>query len=107
MKAVPHEVDQFLKAGGFIKGNYTKLDAFPEQHAVNAEESAIFDKAVDGYPMIHAKAESVAQRTIPGGVEYLFTAKDLGAQQMPSSGSMKVYVIVLDGQAPEFTQVVR
>ena len=110
MKAVPQEIDQFLKAGGFIAGEYTKLAAFPEQHAVNAEESAIFDKAVGDYPMIHAKAETVAQRTIPGGVEYLFTAKDQprdGGQQMPPAGSMKVYVIVLDGQAPEFTQVVR
>ena len=110
MKAVPQEVDQFLKAGGFIKGEYTKLAPFPEQHAVSADESAIFDKAVGDYPMINAKAETVAQRTIPGGVEYLFTAKDTprgAGQQMPPAGSMKVYVTVLDGQAPEFTQVVR
>jgi len=110
LNAVPQEVDQFLKAGGFIEGEYTKLVAFPEQHAVNAEESAIFDRAVGDYPMIHAKSETVAQRIIPGGTEYLFTAKDQpreGGQQMPPAGTMKVYVIVLDGQAPEFTQVVR
>ena len=110
MKAMPLEVDQFLKAGGFIEGEYTKLAAFPEQHVVNDEESAIFDKAVGDYPMIHAKAETVAQRTIPGGMEYLFVAKDLpreGGQQMPPTGTIKVYVTVLDGQTPEFTQVVR
>ena len=110
LKAVPQEVDQFLKAGGFIEGEYTKLAPFPEQHAVSAEESAIFDKAVGDYPMIHAKAETVAQRTVPGGMEYLFTAKDTprdGGQPMPNSGLMKVYVIVINGQAPEFTQVVR
>jgi len=110
LKAVPQEVDQFLKAGGFIKGEYTQLAPFPEQHAVSAEESAIFDKAVGDYPMIHAKAETVAQRAIPGGIEYLFTAKDTprdGGQNMPPAGPMKVYVIVLNGQAPEFTQVVR
>ena len=56
LKAVPQEVDQFLKAGGFIEGEYTKLAEFPEQHAVSAEESAIFDKAVGDYPMINAKA---------------------------------------------------
>ena len=33
LKAVPQEVDQFLKAGGFIEGEYTKLAPFPEQHA--------------------------------------------------------------------------
>ena len=110
LKAAPQEIDQFLKAGGFIEGEYTKLAPFPEQHAVSAEESAIFDKAVGDYPMIHAKAETVAQRTIPGGMEYLFTAKDTprdGGQPMPNSGLMKVYVIVINGQAPEFTQVVR
>ena len=111
LKAVPQELDQFLKAGGFIEGEYTKLAPFPEQHAVSAEESAIFDKAVGDYPMINAKAETVAQRTISGGKEYLFTAKDTprgaAGQQMPPAGTMKVYVTVLDGQAPEFTQVVR
>ena len=103
LNAAPQEIDQFLKAGGFIEGEYTKLAPFPEQHAVSAEESAIFDKAVGDYPMIHAKAETVAQRTVPGGMEYLFTAKDTprdDGQPMPNSGLMKVYVIVINGQAP-------
>lgn len=110
MAAVPKEVDQFLKAGGFIKGEYTKLEAFPEQHPVSNEESAIFDQAVGDYPMIHAKAKTVASRNIPGGTEYLFFAADQprpGAPQMPSAGEMKVYVTVLKGEAPVFTQVVR
>lgn len=109
MAAVPKEVDQFLKAGSFIEGEYTKLEAFSEPHAVSAEESAIFDKAVGDYPMIHAKASTVASRTIPGGIEYLFTAADQprpDGPQMPA-GEMKVYVTALDGAAPEFTQVVR
>ena len=111
MAAVPQEVDQFLKAGGFIEGEYTKLEAFPEQQPVSEDESAIFDAAVKDYPMIHAKASTVASRTIPGGTEYLFTAVDLpredGPQAPPPAGEMKVYVIALEGQAPEFTQVIR
>lgn len=110
MAAVPKEVDQFLKIGGFVKGDYVKLEAFSEAHPVSADESAIFDKAVGDYPMIHAKAKTVAQRTIPGGKEYLFTAADQprqGGPQMPSAGEMKVYVIALEGAAPEFTQVIR
>lgn len=110
MAAVPNEVDQFLKAGGFIEGEYTKLEAFPEQQPVTEEESAIFDAAVKDYQMIHAQAKTVASRTIPGGTEYLFTAVDLpreGAPQAPPAGEMKVYVTVLEGAAPEFTQVVR
>ena len=110
MKAVPNEVDQFLKAGGFIEGEFTKLDEFPEAHAVSEEESAIFNAAVGDYPMIQAEAKTVASRTIPGGTEYLFTAADKprpGAPQGPGAGEMKVYVTVLEGANPEFTQVAR
>lgn len=110
MTAVPAEVDQFLKAGGFIEGEYAKLEDFPEAQPATEEQAAIFDKAVGDYPMIHAKAKAVASRAVPGGTEYLFTAEDLpreGAPQMPTPGEMKVYVLALDGQDPVFTQVVR
>ena len=110
MEAMPQEVDQFLKAGGFIEGEYTQLEDFPEQHEVNEEESALFDAAVDGYPMIHAKATMVATRAIPEGKEYLFTAIDLPREDkpdMPPAGEMKVYVTVADGEAPVFTRVIR
>ena len=109
MDAVPQEVDQFLKANGFLEGDYFQPEEFPEQQPVSEEEAAIFDKAVGDYPMIHAKASTVASRTIPGGIEYLFTAADQprpDGPQMPA-GEMKVYVTALDGAAPEFTQVVR
>jgi hypothetical protein len=58
--------------------------------------------------MIRAKAATVAQRDIEGGVEYLFTAKESprGPQQA-AAGEMKIYVTVLNGQEPEFTQVAR
>ena len=108
MAAVPQEVDQFLKAGGFIKGKFTPLPAFPAQHAVSADESAIFDAAVKDYQMIRAKAKSVAIRDIPNGKEYLFTAVDQGRGGGPQpAGEMKVYVTVLKGESPVFTQVVR
>jgi flavodoxin len=110
MAAVPKEVDQFLKANGFLKGDFVKLADFSEPHPVSADESAIFDKAVGDYPMIRAKASTVASRAIPGGTEYLFTAADQprpGGPQMPSAGEMKVYVTALEGEAPVFTQVVR
>lgn len=110
MAAIPQEVDQFLKANGFIEGDFTKLDEFPEQQPVNEEESAIFDAAVKDYEMIHAQAKTVASRTIPGGTEYLFTAINLprgNGQPEPPSSEMKVYVTVLEGEAPVFTQVVR
>ena len=109
MKAMEKEVDQFLKANGFIKGEFFAPKPFPAPHAVSEAESAIFDKAVGTYPMIRAKAATVAQRDIEGGVEYLFTAKESprGPQQAGPAGDMKIYVTVLNGQEPEFTQVAR
>ena len=110
MAAMPKEVDQWLKEGDFIEGEYTQLEAFPEQHAVSEEESAIFDAAVDGYPMLNAKATTVASRTIPEGTEYLFTAVDLPREdnpKMPPAGEMKVYVTVATGETPVFTKVIR
>ena len=105
LEAVPYEVDQWLKRLGFLEGEYTKLDEFPEQHPVSDEEAAIFDAAVDGYPMLHAKAETVASRAIPDGVEYLFVAEDTG-ETAPQT-RLQVYVTVKTGEAPVFTQVVR
>ena len=110
LEAMPMEIDQFLKANGFLEGDYIKLEAFPEQHPVSDEEAAIFDAAVGDYPMMHAKASTVASRAIPGGVEYLFTANDLPREDnpnMPPAGELKVYVTVVEGEAPVFTQVIR
>lgn len=110
MEAMPQEVDQFLKANGFLEGEYTQLSDFPEQHPVSEEEAAIFDAAVDGYPMLHAKATTVAARTIPGGMEYLFTAVDLPREDkpdMPPAGEIQVYVTVTEGATPVFTKVIR
>jgi len=94
--AAPAEIDNFLKEYGFIEGESIKLDEFPAMHPVTEEEAAIFDAAVKDYAMIQAKAEQVASRALPNGTEYLFGA-----------GDIKVYVTVVDGQAPVFTQVLR
>lgn len=110
LEAMPKEIDQFLKAGGFIEGEYTKLEEFPEQHPVSEEEAAIFDAAVGDYPMMHAQAKAVASRNIPDGVEYVFTAVDLPREDrpnMPPAGEMTVYVTVIGEEAPVFTRVIR
>ena len=109
MAVMPEEVDHFLKASGFLEGDYIKLDEFPEPHAVSDEESAIFDAAVNGYRMLNAKASKVASRTIPGGTEYEFIALTAPREATPESKMVEitVYVTVKDGEAPVFTQVVR
>ena len=110
LEAMPKEIDQFLKAGGFIDGEYTKLEEFPEQHPVTEAETAIFNAAVGDYPMMKAQAKSVASRAIPEGTEYLFTAEDLpreGGPDLPPAGEMQVYVSVIGEEAPVFTKVIR
>lgn len=110
LEAVPVEVDRFLKAGGFIEGEYVEPEDFPEQHEASEEEAAIFDAACGDYPMMHAKAKTVAARSVPEGTEYLFTAEDLpreGDSKMPPAGEMKVYVLVAEGETPVFTRVIR
>ena len=110
LDAVPKEVEQFLTVGGFIEGVYVLPEEFPEQHPVSADEAAIFDAAVDGYPMLNAKAMTVATRAIPEGTEYLFTAKDMPREnnpKMPPAGELKVYVTVEKDAKPFFTKVVR
>ena len=109
MEAMPAEVDNFLKANGFLEGEYVQLADFPAQHEASADEAAIFDAAVDGYPMIHAKAKTVASREIPDGTEYLFTAVNLPREDkldMPTD-EIQVYVTVEKDKAPVFTKVIR
>jgi hypothetical protein len=109
MDAVPAEVDRFLKISGFIEGEYEKYDDFPALKPVTEEEAAVFDAAVAGYPMIHAKAENVASRAVTGGTEYLFEARDIPADpdQADQAHLIKVYVLCEEGKAPVFTQVLR
>ena len=108
--AIEKEVDNFLKAGGFIEGEYFQPGDFGEEHPASEEEAAIFDAAVNGYPMLNAKAATVASRAIENGTEYLFTATPLPREDRPDfppMGNVKVYVTVEEGQNPEFTQVLR
>lgn len=113
MDAMPKEVDQFLKASGFLKGEYVKLGEFSALQRVSKEDIAIFDAAVGDYPMIKAVPMLVASRPTPDGTEYLFTAKEKQDRpvdpniHMRPPKEMQIYVIVIDGKAPEFTKVVR
>lgn len=110
MDAMPGEVDQFLKANGFIEGSYVKLQEFSTEHAPSAAEKAIFDGAVGDYPMIHAEPISVATRPIPYGIEYKFIAKDQprgNDVKMPPAGEMTIFVTVANNENPVFTKVIR
>ena len=101
LDAIPSEVDYFLKAGGFLKGDFTPYDDFSAQAPASDELKALFHAAVDSYGMIRAEAETVGERAIPGGKEYLFTAREA------MGGTIQVYVIDPDNGDPVFTQVIR
>ena len=92
-----------------LKAKLTPLPAFSEPQPADEAAAAIFDAAVGTYPMIHAAATEVSSRAVPGGTEYLFTAKDLPRDpgvEMPDH-FIKVYVLAEDGKEPVFTQVLR
>ena len=93
------------------EGDHVDCLALNEYRNTFNENLSIIKQAYSAYyQMIHAKAKSVALRTIPGGTEYLFTATDLPRgdnPNMPPAGEMKVYVTAIEGEAPVFTQVVR
>ena len=103
------EVERFLLENGYKEGEAMVLEPFSETAAVTEEQSAIFDAAVKDYAMISAKAEEVAFRPVPEGMEYLFTARDLprNPEFQGEAKTMKVYVLVENGKDPVFTQVCR
>ena len=101
LDAIPTEVEYFLKAGGFLSGDFKPYDDFSAQAPATDEQKALFHAAVDSYGMIRAEAETVGSRNIPGGKEYLFTAREA------MGGTIQVYVIDPDNGDPVFTQVIR
>lgn len=104
--AIPAEVDRFLKAGGFLEGEFFQPAAFPQAHPVSADERAIFDAAVSTYPMLQGiEAVSTASRALPDGTEYEFTAIGASTEGIPQT--MKIYVNVVGNEVPVFTRVVR
>ena len=105
LEAAPAEIDRFLKEGGFIEGEYEKYPDFSEVRLASADEAAIFDAAVAGYPMINAQAQKVSSRPVTGGTEYLFEAEDLSAPATPHT--IQIYVLAPEGREPVFTQVLR
>ncbi len=110
LEAMPKEVEQFLIYHHLIDGELQNVEPWGEDHPVTDEETAVFDAAVDGYPMLHAKAISVTSHPVADGTEYCFIAEDLPREDkpdMPPAGKMQVYVLMTDGQAPVFTRVVR
>ena len=101
------EIETFLINLGALKGKKTSLPAFSAQHAVSAEEKAIFDKACGDYPMPLGTPSTVGTRSLDNATEYLFTCNSKDMQGKESKQLIYVIKGNAEGSVPEFTQVER
>ena len=101
------EIETFLINLGALKGKKTSLPAFSAQHAVSADEKAIFDKACGDYPMPLGTPSSVGTRSLNNATEYLFTCNSKDMQGKESKQLIYVIKGNAEGSVPEFTQVER
>ena len=101
------EIETFLINLGALKGKKTSLPAFSAQHAVSADEKAIFDKACGSYPMPLGTPSTVGTRSLDNATEYLFTCNSKDMQGRESKQLIYVIKGNAEGSVPEFTQVER
>ncbi len=103
----PAEIDRFLKAGGFIKGEVEKLPDYSAQQPVTDEEKAIFDAACGDYQYPLGTPVSVGKRSTAEGTDYRFISKSKDMQGKDTETTIYVTVSKEAGAKPEFTEVVR
>lgn len=101
------EIETFLINLGALKGKKKALPAFSAQHAVSADEKAIFDKACGDYPMPLGTPSTVGTRSLDNATEYLFTCNSKDMQGKESKQLIYVIKGNAEGSVPEFTQVER
>lgn len=101
----PAEIEKFLINAGFKEGEKEVLPEFSQKTDCTPIEEKIFNDACGSYEMPLGDPVAVASRPVPGGIEYDFTAvgKDMAGQPTEHT----IYVLALEGEAPEFTKVVR
>ena len=103
--AIEDELNRFLIENGWKEGSVEPLYEYSDQEPVTAGEAAIFDIACSGYQFPLGMPVTCGSRKVPGGTDYVFTARSTGADETVSQST--VYVIAREGRDPEFTQVVR
>ena len=100
------EVKAFLTNLGILEGEEAELPDFSEQVPVSDSVRVIYDAACGTYPMPLGTPVSVGQRATAEGTEYLFTNESQSEDGQVATST--IYVIAYaNGDAPEFTQVVR
>jgi len=99
------ELNRFLIENGHIPGTVEPLPEYSAQDVVIPEELAIYNEATEGYPYPMGEPVSVGSRSVPGGVDYLFTVVGTGPDGAATQG--QVFVSRRNGQKTEFTKVIR
>lgn len=103
--AMPKELDRFLKESKLVAGEVEPLPAYSEQQPVTDEQKHIFNQACGNYQFPLGTPVTVGVRSTDEGADYMFTASSKGMDGQESTST--IYVTVVNGQQPEFTQVVR
>ncbi|MCF0202828.1 MAG: NAD(P)H-dependent oxidoreductase [Bacteroidaceae bacterium] len=101
------EIETFLIRSGIAVGALDEEQPFSDQKPMTDADKEIFDKACGDYPMPLGTPLTVGSRAIPDGTEYIFEVESKDAQGKPVKALVYVTASNKEGEAPEFTQVVR
>lgn len=105
LSKAPAEIGKFLVKSGFKDGEVEVLPEFSERRNVTEEDASIFNAACGSYEMPLGNPVSTAERPVPGGKEYVFSA--VGQGMDGSRAENTIFVLAPDGETPEFTKVIR
>lgn len=105
IEKAPTEIERFLIENGYIAGEIEKLPEYSSSSAVTEEDIKVFNEACGNYKFPLGTPISVAIRSTSSGKDYKFDVKSQTSDGNESSST--IYVTVPNGQAPEFTEVVR
>lgn len=101
----PEEIRRFLIEGGYLEGDIEPLPSYSESVAVTAREDSIFNAACGDYQFPLGKPVMVATRSTDSGMDYKYEVSSTAPDG--SEASSTIYVTVINGEKPEFTEVVR
>lgn len=101
----PAEIERFLIEGGYISGEIDALPDYSEAIPVTETETKVFNDACSSYKFPLGTPTRVATRKTDTGIDYRFDVKSQTPDGAESTST--IYVTVENGQAPEFTEVVR
>ncbi len=101
----PAEVERFLIINGMREGQVEDLPEYSTQQPLTPEEADIFQQACGSYPMPIGTPVSVGNRETSKSKDYLYTVNSVTPQG--DTIDALVYVTIENGEAPDFTHIVR